>query len=136
VGEERPRWDGERARALVGKYALVGVSFLDAEGNLLSQAQRHGRLIEVDEDRGIAIRFVAHGRSWDGEVYRLPPDLRSVADAPAGEYRLRSTGEVIVDPDVTITWTITNPPSDDDSAEKQQARAAEDDRLGFTPRDS
>jgi hypothetical protein len=43
---------------------------------------------------------------------------------------------VIVDPDVTITWTITGPPVDDDSAEKQQTRAAEDDRLGFAPGDS
>jgi hypothetical protein len=79
---------------------------------------------------------VAHGRSWDGEVYRLPPDLRPVTDAAPGEYRLRSTGEVIVDPDVTITWTITNPPADDDSAEKQHAREAEDERLGFEPRHS
>ena len=90
MDEEQPRWDDERARALVGKHALVGLTFLDAEGNLLSQAHLHGRLVEVDEERGISIRFVAHGRSWDGEVYRLPPDLRSVADAPAGEYKLRS----------------------------------------------
>jgi hypothetical protein len=41
-----------------------------------------------------------------------------------------------VDPDVTITWTITNPPADDDSAEKQHAREAEDERLGFEPRHS
>jgi hypothetical protein len=136
VDNGEPRWDDERARSLVGKYALVGLTFLDAEGNLLSQAQRHGRVVEVDEERGISIRFVAHGRSWDGEVYRLPPDLRPVTDAAPGEYRLRSTGEVIVDPDVTITWTITNPPADDDSAEKQHAREAEDERLGFEPRHS
>jgi hypothetical protein len=62
VDNGEPRWDDERARSLVGKYALVGLTFLDAEGNLLSQAQRHGRVVEVDEERGISIRFVAHGR--------------------------------------------------------------------------
>ncbi len=115
----------------MGKYALVGLTFLDAEGNVVSQAQRHGRLVELDEQDGISIRFVAHGEAWDGELYRLPPDLRPVADAPPGEYRLRSTGEVVVDPDVTITWTIANPPAAEDSAEKENARFAEDARLGF-----
>lgn len=128
---DQPQWDEDRARALVGKYALVGLTFLDHQGNLIGRAQRHGRLVELDESRGIAIRFVAHGHHWDGEIYRLPPDLRSIAEAAPGEYRLRSTGEVVVDPDVTVSWTIASPPPEDDSAEKRDARAAEDRRLGF-----
>jgi hypothetical protein len=115
----------------VGKYALVGLTFLDHEGNVTGRTQRHGRLVEVDESRGIAIRFVAHGHPWDGEIYRLPPDLRSIAEAPPGEYRLRSTGEVVVDPDVTVTWRIASPPPEEDSADRRDARAAEDRRLGF-----
>jgi hypothetical protein len=136
VENDQTAWEDDRASALVGKYALVGLTFLDHEGNVVRRVQRHGRLVELDEDRGISIRFVAHGQPWDGEVYRVPPDLRSIADAAPGEYRLRSTGEVVVDPDVTVTWTITSPPPEDDSPEKRAARAAENERLGFDLRES
>lgn len=126
-----PEWNEDRASALVGKYALIGLTFLDEDDNLISQVQRHGRILEMDASRGIAIRLVAHGRHWDGEIYRLPPDLRAFVDAPPGEYRLRSTGEVVVDPDVTASWTIKGPPAEEDTPEKRQARAAEALRFGF-----
>jgi cell division septal protein FtsQ len=93
--EERPQWDDERGRALVGKYVLIGLTFVDQDENVISQAQRHGRILEADAERGVTVEFVAHGLPWNGEVYRLPPDLRAFADAAPGEYRPRSTGEVV-----------------------------------------
>jgi hypothetical protein len=129
--EDTPQWDDERGSALIGKYVLVGLTFVDHDENVISQAQRHGRILEADADRGVTVEFVAHGLPWNGEVYRLPPDLRAFADAPPGEYRLRSTGEVVVDPDLTATWTIKNPPADADTLEWREARAAESTRLGF-----
>ena len=129
--DDRPNWDEERGSALLGKYALIGLSFVDQHEKVISQVQRHGRIVEADKDRGIGIRLVAHGKPWDGEVYRLPPDLRAFKDAPAGEYRLRSTGEVVVDPDVTASWTIKSPPVEEDTPEKRRARAAEALRFGF-----
>jgi hypothetical protein len=121
--EEPPQWDEKRGRALVGKHALIGLTFVDQEDNVVSRAQRHGRILEADADRGITVEFMAHGLPWDGEVYRLPPDTRAFADAAPGEYRLRSTGEVVVDPDVTATWTIKSPPAEEDTAERRAARA-------------
>jgi hypothetical protein len=44
-----------------------------------------------------------------GETYGLPPDLRSLKPAPAGEYRLRSTHEIVRDPDYLATWVIEQP---------------------------
>ena len=129
--EGRPQWDAERGRALVGKYVLIGLTFVDQDENVVSQAQRHGRILEANADRGVTVEFVARGFPWDGELYRLPPDLRAFADAPPGEYTLRSTGEVVVDPDITATWTIKNPPADDDTPERRSARVAESTRLGF-----
>ena len=129
--EDRPQWEDERGRALVGKYALIGLTFVDQDENVVSQAQRHGRILDADTDRGVTIEFVAPGLPWDGELYRVPPDLRAFADAAPGEYRLRSTGEVVVDPDVTATWAIKSPPADDDTPERRAARAAESERLGF-----
>jgi hypothetical protein len=43
-----------------------------------------------------------------GSFYWLPPDGRAFEEAPPGEYRLRSTGEVVIDPDYLATWTITH----------------------------
>lgn len=100
----RPSWDEEFARRLVGKRVIVGLTRFDADGNLLEQRQFHGEIADVAHDRGIAIRVA--GRS---DLYWLPPDLRSFRLAPPGEYRLRATSEVVVNPDLMATWTVTAP---------------------------
>lgn len=63
-------------------------------------------MIEADPGEGIALRLEG---ARAGETYRLPPDLRAFAPAPPGEYRLRETGEVVVDPDYTTSRTIDPP---------------------------
>jgi hypothetical protein len=136
MNDGRPDWSDDRASALVGKYALIGLTFVDHDENIISQVQRHGRIHEADASHGIAIRLVAHGQHWDGEMYRLPPDLSAFVDAPPGEYRLRSTGEVVVNPDVTASWTIKSPPAEEDTPEKRRARAAEALRFGFETGDA
>jgi len=45
----------------------------------------------------------------DCEVECLPPDLRAFRKAEPGEYRLKSSDEVVVDPDYLASWTITRP---------------------------
>jgi hypothetical protein len=66
----------------------------------VAQRQLVGTLSSVDPVRGI-------GFSLDGGgTYRLPPDGRALEEACPGSYRLRSTGETVVDPDYTCTWTI------------------------------
>jgi hypothetical protein len=45
-----------------------------------------------------------------GKIMVLPPDMRAFRLASEGEYRLRSTGEVIADPDILTTWSITQRP--------------------------
>lgn len=102
----RPEWDDDTAEALRGAYVLVGISTEDANGKLLSQVQMHGRVSELGVDRGVIVTLEGVRA---GETYVLPPDLRAWRPAPPGEYRLRSTGEVVVDPDYTASWTITKP---------------------------
>jgi hypothetical protein len=103
---EPPSWDEETAEALRSAYVLVGITTLDANGGLVSQHQIHGRVSVADPDRGVCIELEGHSA---GESYWLPPDLRSFEPANPGEYRLRSTGEVVVDPDFVSSWTITKP---------------------------
>ncbi|MGB7589031.1 MAG: hypothetical protein WBM00_10020 [Solirubrobacterales bacterium] len=53
----------------------------------------------ADERHGFALR-----RADTGDLEWLPPDLRAFKPAEPGEYTLRPTGEVVVDPDFLSTW--------------------------------
>jgi hypothetical protein len=131
--DDRPRWDEQRARELTGKTVLLGLTFTDADGEVLDQAQRHGVIEGAEPEAGIGIRLVAPGQPWDGELYRLPPDLRPFVAAAPGAYTLRSTGETVVDPDFTSSWEIRAPASEDDTPETRKARLEESRRFGFLP---
>jgi hypothetical protein len=84
----------------------VGITFRDMRGIFLRQEQLHGRITLADANRGLTLRLEGPNV---GKTYSLPPDLRSVKPAPPGEYRLRSTGEVVHDPDFLATWVIEQP---------------------------
>jgi len=104
--EGPPPWDQEQGDSFLGQYILVGITYLASDGKTVtSQAQYHGRVTKADKD-GVAIALEGTRR---GETATLPPDLRAFRAARPGEYRLRSTGEVIKDPDLLTTWTITEP---------------------------
>jgi hypothetical protein len=63
-----------------------------------------GRLIHVDAVRGLQLELPDGSHEW------LPPDVRPLEEAPRGEYRLRSTGDLVEDPDYVCTWTLTRAP--------------------------
>lgn len=84
---------------LVGKTILIGLTYYSANNKLLEQKQCWGRVMESNEKQ-ILVKLS------DGELLSLPPDLSSTKIAPPGAYRLRSTGEVVVDPDYLTTWNI------------------------------
>lgn len=102
----RPPFDHTFASALVGKHVLVGVTYTSKSGEFKSQDQFHGIVQKVDPKDGILLSLKG-GR--DGEWRWLPPDTRAFSKAPKGEYCLRSSGEVVKDPDYTSTWTIKTP---------------------------
>jgi hypothetical protein len=108
--DSRPPWNAVRALSLVGKYVLIGLTYVDAKDKPIEQEQLHGTIIKADAKGGFAIRLRG---SKNGEVFWLPADLRAFQDSCPGEYRLRSTGEVVVDPDLFSTWIINRTPADD-----------------------
>ena len=87
---------------LLGKVLLVGLTYYTHDHVFVEQKQFFGKVISADE-RGVTVE------KPDGTLLNLPPDLRSTKIAPPGEYRLRSTGEVVVDPDFLATWNVTLP---------------------------
>jgi hypothetical protein len=91
---------------LVGARVLIGLTIEDQATGETKLSQLHGVVTAVDPKKGI---FLELAGKRSGEVYTLPPDTRSFRRAPAGEYRLRQTGEVVTNPDFLTTWTVVRP---------------------------
>jgi hypothetical protein len=98
-GDTPPFWV-EKALRMVGKHVLVGKTYVRGE-DVVEQVQFHGVIEQASERNGFALR-----RADTGEIEWLPPDMRAFERAEPGEYRLRSTGEVVVDPDILSTWVV------------------------------
>ena len=90
---------------LVGKTLLIGLTYYTADNEFVEQKQLWGTVIESNENQ-ILLELS------NGESFELPPDLSSTKIAPPGEYHLRSTGEVVVNPDYLMTWNINLPKED------------------------
>lgn len=99
-------WDAELASNLEGKLVLVGITRLNADGSTESHQQFYGYVLEAVRGRGIHLRLEG---TEAGKSYWLPPDTRAFHPAPLGQYRLKSTGEVVNDPDYTCMWTAKAP---------------------------
>jgi hypothetical protein len=94
----RPSFKHAFATQLIGKHALIGITRQDAHGNLLDREQFHGEITVADSQKGVCIKLQDGGYKW------LPPDTRPYQKATPGEYRLRSTGEVVTA--ASSGWTI------------------------------
>jgi len=100
-------WNATLAATLPGKLLLVGLTYLDADGALIDKQQFFGRVMTATPRAGILL--LLEGRRG-GERYALPPDTRSFRRAKPGEYRLQATGEVVINPDYTVTFSIRKRP--------------------------
>lgn len=93
-------FDEEFANDLIGARVLVGVTYRDPNEPDDRIEQFVGEVVGASESAGIIIRLVS------GAERALPPVTSLFERAPPGEYRLRSTGEVVVNPDYIATWTV------------------------------
>jgi len=101
-----PYFDEEEAEGIIGKHILVGVTRLDHQDEVISREQFHGEIIRANREEGIIIRLAG-----STEERWVPPDLSQLDPAPPGKYRLKVSGELVVDPDLLATWTFY-PPKD------------------------
>ena len=86
---------------LIGKHLLIGITFLDEDEHVIEQYQTHGIIMAINNDQGIVINKA------DGTgTYVIPPDIENLHPALPGDYRIRTTGEIVVNPDFTCTWTV------------------------------
>jgi hypothetical protein len=100
--DEQHDLDPARAGEYLGKTILVGITYVDRDDEVVGSIQWHGVIEAIDPL--LAIRVAG-----TDEIRTLPP---RVAEAGPGEYTLRTTGEVVTDPDFLATWTVetTVPP--------------------------
>lgn len=101
--EKMPRFFDKDFKSLLGKHVLIGITYVDAKGKVLEQVQKHGMVTASGRKKGIGVKLDG---KLKGETFWLPPDLRVFQKASPAEYRLRSTGEVVVNPDLLATWTV------------------------------
>lgn len=98
-------FDAALAETLIGKRVLVGITYEDRRGEMTRSEQVFGTVTSADP-QGIRVALDGVRR---GEIKWLPPSTGVFRPAPRGEYRLRSTGEVVVDPNSTAQWTVKQP---------------------------
>lgn len=93
-----------RSEDFIGKTVLAGIRRFavsdSGERCLIEQKQHFGVLARVSFPEGVVLQF------HDGSELTLPPDLSLFEFAPPGEFTLKSTGEVIVNPDLITMWVL------------------------------
>lgn len=102
--EEQTEYDEESKKEitldeLIGKVLLVGITYYTHNNEPIEQKQFYGTVTEAND---AVIRI----KQKDGTEMTLPPDLSSTKRARPGEYKLRSTGEIVVNPDFLATWNL------------------------------
>ncbi len=94
---------GDLAESYIGKHLLVGITYLNGDESVDQRVELHGIVVGIDSK---AVTLKLHDTDRE---FTLPPDLAAIQPAQPGEYRLRTTGEVVVDPDLLATWTVYPP---------------------------
>jgi hypothetical protein len=97
-------WDTALAASFLGKYVIAGFIYIDAEGNPSREPfQLHGVIVDAAPGTGFTLSL--RGKRL-GETVTLPAKLDAFVPASPGRYRLKSTNEVVYDPDYTSLWTM------------------------------
>ena len=90
---------------LIGKTILIGLTYYTHDDVFIEQKQYWGTVVSTDDTK-ILVQLN------NGELFALPPNLSSTKVAPPGEYRLRSTGEIVVNQDFLTTWNVNRAKED------------------------
>jgi hypothetical protein len=96
VADEELLLRPDQAGDYVGKVVLIGLTYHDRHGAVVGQEQFSGIVESITNV--LAVRVA--GRS---APFTLP---RNVRIAPPGLYRLRGSGEEVVNPDLLAQWSI------------------------------
>jgi hypothetical protein len=97
----QPIWNDAGDESKIGALCVIGITELRG-GQVANQYQMYGRIREITREGVIFDLGGSHlGQTWQG-----PADERAFFAAQPGEYKLKSTGEIVTNPDYTVTWSI------------------------------
>ena len=96
--------DERLVAGFIGKTLLIGITDLDAAGQETGRDQLFGTIVRINAAEGIVVETA-------GREFKLPADMDSFRVAPPGDYRVKSTGELVVNPDLLCTWIRARPSS-------------------------
>lgn len=89
----------EEFKDMVNKSVIVGLTYVNKDNSINHRVQFSGTITSCNNNGIVILKS-------DGEVFNLPPDPSAFNKAPAGEYTMKTTGEVVVNPYFMTTWTI------------------------------
>ena len=92
--------------SIVGKHLLVGLTYLDNNGQVKKQLQLHGTILEISETT------VIFERADGGGTFSIPFDGEFESANPEDLYTLSSTGEEVRGVELLSSWTISAPKND------------------------
>jgi len=95
--------DDQFAAELLGTDVLVGVTMVDHAGRVKERRQFHAQVVQASAEDGVTLVDSEGGEHW------LPLDPEAYEPAEPGEYELRSTGQVVVDPTWLTKWIVSPP---------------------------
>jgi hypothetical protein len=100
ISESNPSFLQRKAN-IIGKTVIIGFSYENSKGDIVERKQFYGKIVDITLHKGIAVLL-----NQSDEMRYLPSQLKTLEVAPPGEYRLISTGEVVVNPDFITTWIV------------------------------
>jgi hypothetical protein len=86
---------------MIGKVVLVGVTRYGGDGQVQGLEQYAGTVLRISADEGVVL-----ADEDDGHERYLPPMLDQYQRAEPGEYRMRNSGMIVVDPDYLTAWDL------------------------------
>ena len=107
------RVDPDRIRRTITEFGdeymartvILGINYVGRDGKLQAQEQLVGTIMFVDFDEGVVVSCEP-----DGRTITLANDLAWIEKSAKAQYRLRSTGAVVVNPDYITEVTVHEPP--------------------------
>lgn len=118
---------------VLNKTCLIGLSYINTNGDLLKQAQYAGTVITVDKEEGITIKLDAVGaegkagdkkgkkadsRNKGTPNFHIPASLDTWFIAPKGHYKNAEHHIYIVDPDYFVIWDVAKKKDDTEEGSK------------------
>ncbi len=91
---------------MIGKHILVGLAYMDRQGEVKHKVQTHGTITRIEKDILYLDRADGGGEfsvPFEGEPRRADPDA---------VFTLASTGEEVTNIDYVSTWEI-HPPKEE-----------------------